>query len=233
MEYKTILPNDELRAYARLQLSGFWGKMVFAYFIYYLILLPFNIVSAIDSINNALYDESSVSGISNLLAVAVLITSGPFSLGFAGYFLKRVRGEEIFTRNIFDGFKRFIPSLLAAFFIGLFTFLWSLLLIIPGIVKGLGYSMVFNIMYDNPEMKPRDALKKSQIMMNGYKLKYFLLQLSFVGWAFLCLLTLGVGLLWLNPYIYLSVANFYENLKINQEASLPKVNEVGESQIFS
>jgi uncharacterized membrane protein len=160
--------------------------------------------------------------ITNALAIAVLITAGPFALGFAGYFLKRVRGGEIAVKNIFDGFSRFFQGFLTMFFMALFTALWSLLLIIPGIIKGYGYSMAFYIMYDNPEIKPLEALKKSQIMMKGYKWKLFFLQLSFIGWALLCCLTFFAGFLWLNPYMYLSMANFYENLKRNQESSTEK-----------
>ena len=173
----TVIENEDLRALARQQLKGAWGKM----------------------------------------ALAVFIVSGAFYLGFSGMFLKRMRGEEVFVENIFDGFKRFLPSLLLMFFYTLFIVLWSLLLIIPGIIKSLGYSMAFFIMNDNPEIKPLEAIKRSQIMMRGYKGKLFMLCLSFIGWGLLGLLTLGIGYLWLTPYIGLSISNFYENLKQNQE----------------
>jgi len=72
-------------------------------------------------------------------------------------------------------------------------------------------------MYDNPDIKPLEAIKKSQIMMKGYKWKLFILHLSFIGWGLLCILTAGIGFLWLYPYVGLSEGNFYENLKRNQE----------------
>jgi len=237
MNYNEIQPNRELRACARQQLNGVWGAMAFTYFVFFLIYLPYYFISTLTSITDSLEKYSFLSYsilelveesipeiivqllpvINFLLSIAVAIAAGPFALGFAGYFLKRVRGEEIATRNIFDGFYFFSRSFLAQLLIQLFTFLWSLLLIIPGIVKALGYSMAFYIMYDNPQIKPLEAIKKSQIMMKGYKGKLFLLELSFLGWAILCILTFGIGFLWLNPYIYLSMANFYENLKRNQE----------------
>jgi len=237
MNYEEIQPNSELRAYARAQLKGVWGGMVFTFFIYFLIYLPFNSFSFLDSIVNSVDNTffylriyllnfldrnmpgfaPSISPISNVLTIAMLIAAGPFALGFAGFFLKRIRGEQIAVENIFDGFTRFFPSFLVMFFTGLFTVLWSLLLIVPGIIKAFGYSMAFYIMYDNPEIKPLEALKKSQIMMKGYKMKLFLLELSFIGWIVLALLSFGLGFLWLNPYMYLSIANFYENLKRNQE----------------
>jgi uncharacterized membrane protein len=220
MEFTVIQPNKELRAYARQQLKGAWGKMAFTFFVYCLILFPFQVFSILNSLSQYIPWLPSFSVINTVLTIALYIIIGPFCLGFVGYFLKRVRGEEIATKNIFDGFSRFFPSFLTMLLLFLFTFLWCLLLIIPGIIKGLGYSMAFNIMYDDPTIKPLAALKKSQIMMKGYKWKLFTLQLSFIGWAFLAFLTLGIGLFWLNPYIYLSTANFYENLKKNQEKAL-------------
>ena len=218
MNYDEIQPNSELRAYARQQLKGVWGKMAFTFFIYFLLYLPYYFFSSLDSIDKQFPDTVPTFPLINLvLAIAVLITAGPFALGFAGYFLKRIRGEAIAVKNIFDGFERFLPGFLVMFFIALFTFLWSLLLIIPGIIKALGYSMAFYIMYDNPGIKPLEALKKSQIMMKGYKRKLFLLGLSFIGWVFLGFLTLGIGFFWLYPYMSLSISNFYENLKRNQE----------------
>ena len=91
--------------------------------------------------------------------------------------------------------------------------LWSLLLIIPGIVAAYRYSMAFYILNDNPEMSAKAALDESKRMMAGYKGKLFCLQLSFIGWGFLCLFTLGIGYLWLTPYIQTSMAYFYQNLK--------------------
>jgi uncharacterized membrane protein len=213
IDYDVIQQNSELRACARKQLQGIWGQMALAFFVYHLIIyIPMLIFSEISPLYNKVID--------NISTVVVYIFTGPFTLGFVGYFLKRIRNEEIAVRNIFDGFKRFVPSFLVTFFIYLFVALWSLLLIIPGIIKGLGYSMAYYIMYDNPEIKPLEAIKKSQIMMKGYKAKLFCLYLSFIGWYLLGLLTLGIGYLWLYPYEGLSVTNFYENLKIVQEKSI-------------
>jgi uncharacterized membrane protein len=209
MDYSVIQTNKELRAQARKQLQGAWGKMVLAIFIFFVIV----------TIPQFLFSEYSfiyIPVLEIIISIAVVLISGPFALGLAGFFIKRIRGEEIAIGNIFDGFNRFLQSFLAMLFSLIFVFLWSLLLIVPGIIKGLGYSIVFYILYDDPNIKPLDALKKSQVMMKGFKLKYFLLQLSFIGWALLGVLTLGIGLLWLYPYIYLASANFYENLKANQ-----------------
>nr|AGS53866.1 integral membrane protein [uncultured bacterium contig00094] len=202
--------NYELRAQARGQLKGVWNQMVLAMLVYFAITFtPLFIFSEGSPLQNATLES--------IINVLVSVASGPFALGLAGYFLKRVRGEEFAISNIFDGFKRFIPSFLLCLFMYLFVFLWCLLLIIPGIIKSFSYSMAYYIIYDDPNVKPLEALKKSQVMMKGYKWKYFTLQLSFIGWGLLCLLTLGIGFLWLVPYMYLSYANFYEDIKRNQQ----------------
>ena len=217
MDYTIIQPNAELRAGARSQLKGVWGKMAFTFFVYGLIYLPYYVVSACNSLNEQIPAIPPFTGIYVLLSIAAFLAGGPFAMGFVGYFLRRLRGQEIRLSNIFDGFKRFLPCFLLYLLSNLFIFLWSLLLIVPGIIKALGYSMMFYIMHDNPEIKPLEAIKKSQIMMKGYKGKYFLLSLSFIGWFLLGVLTLGIGYLWLYPYMSLSFANFYENLKQSQE----------------
>lgn len=206
-----VLSNYDLRACSRQQLKGAWGKMALAIFVYSLITI----------FSQFIFSEYGfyIPVLDIIITIAVLVTAGPFALGLTGYFLKRIRGQEIFVKNIFDGFKRFLPSLALAFFTTLFVFLWSFLLIVPGIIKSFSYSMAFYIMYDNPDMKPLDAIRKSQLMMKGYKGKLFMLYLSFFGWCLLAVLTLGIGYFWITPYMCLAVGNFYENLKQAQEKS--------------
>ena len=85
--------------------------------------------------------------------------------------------------------------------------------------------MAFHIMYDNPEIKPLEALRESEIMMNGYKMKKFLLDLSFIGLYFLGIITLGIGFIWIYPYIWLAEANFYENLRLKKPAGIAETGE--------
>jgi len=223
MNYDEILPNGELRARAREQMKGAWGKAASAYLVLFLIYLPYYVFSALDSIDAYMpYTVPSFPFVSFILSVAALAVSGPFTLGFTGLFLYRVRGGDFEIKNMFWGFNRFASGFSVMFFTSVFTTLWTLLLVIPGIVKAFGYSMAYFIVCDDPETGAYDALKKSQIMMKGYKMKLFLLELSFAGWGLLCILTLGIGFLWLNPYMSLSMANFYENLKRNQEKTAAK-----------
>jgi uncharacterized membrane protein len=97
----------------------------------------------------------------------------------------------------------------------LFILLWTLLLIIPGIIAAISYSMTFYILADDNSIGAMDAIDKSKKMMDGYKWKYFCLGLRFLGWALLCILTLGIGFLWLMPYMQVSMAKFYDDVKAN------------------
>jgi len=211
----TPIENADLRASARRQLKGVWGKMAAAIFVYAVLFYPGMLLFY--DYSPAFYNPFHNAALYMFFYIALLVTSGAFSLGFAGFCLKRIRGEEIAVKNIFDGFKRFLPSFLLMFFFYLFTFLWGLLLVVPGIIKLLGYYMAFYIMYDNPGIKPLEALKRSQDMMKGHKGKLFRLHLSFLGWFFLGALTLGIGFFWILPYFYLSLSNFYETLKQKHE----------------
>lgn len=191
---ETIKENCELRLAARHRLQGNWLTPIIVSLIYTIIIsLP-----------------NSISDIGWLIA---LIITGPMTLGQVRYFVKFRRGENPPVESLFEGFKQFLPAILLQLLITILVFLWSLLLIVPGIVAALGYSQAFYILNDKPEIEVLDALKQSKEMMKGYKGKLFMMWLSFIGWALLCILTLGIGFLWLNPYIQLSLANFYENLK--------------------
>ena len=212
-----IISNKDLRACSRQQLKGAWGTMVLAFLVYSLICLPSYVFS---DYSPFFYNPFYNPVLSMLFNTALLVVSGAFSLGFSGFFLKRIRGEEIFVKNIFDAFKRFLSSFVLMFFYLFFVCLWGMLFIIPGIIKSFSYCMAFYIMYDNPGIRPLDAIRKSKIMMKGYKGKLFMLYLSFIGWCLLGLLTLGIGFLWIGPYIGLAVSNFYEKLKQHQEKSV-------------
>ena len=90
-----------------------------------------------------------------------------------------------------------------------------LLLIVPGIIAAISYSMAFFIQRDNPDMKAMEAIDASKKMMYGYKWKYFCLGLRFLGWFILGILSCGIGFLWILPYLYISTAKFYIDLKAN------------------
>ncbi|MBQ7624030.1 MAG: DUF975 family protein [Clostridia bacterium] len=119
--------------------------------------------------------------------------------------------------KIEDLFKGFTGDFSQTFLIGLmtsvFVFLWSLLFVIPGIIKKYSYSMAYFIKADNPDYDWRKCIDASKAMMQGHKWDLFVLELSFIGWIIISYLLFGVGFLWLAPYMQASRAQFYESIK--------------------
>lgn len=142
----------------------------------------------------------------------LIIVSGPLELGFAIVSLNVVRGHGIKVENIFDGFKNMASAIILWLINNIFIFLWTLLLIIPGIVKSYSYSMSFYILRDNPEMSQDEARRTSMAMMSGNKWRLFCLDFSFIGWAILCGLTFGILSVWIIPYHQTARAEFYQSL---------------------
>ncbi|WPC44572.1 DUF975 family protein [Clostridium sp. JS66] len=223
-----VKKNHLLRKAAREQLKGNWGKSILLCFICNLIIALPNIITRIASFNaesNILLSYDPLAVIRGILIRAficfliTLLLYGPINFGLASCFMKLVRKQPFRFENIFDGFQYFISTFILVLLQFLFILLWSLLFIIPGIIAGYRYSMAFYILNDNPEIGAYEALSRSKEMMVGYKWKLFCLYFSFFGWAILSCLTLGIGLLWLIPYINTSIANFYENLKNASETN--------------
>lgn len=141
------------------------------------------------------------------------VVSGLIFFGYTNYFLKVSRGENPTFKELFARTDLLVPYILISLLVGVFTFLWSLLFVIPGIIATFSYSMVYYIALDNPELSAMEAIKKSKQMMNGHKVDYFILSLSFIGWGLLVPFTFGLLSLWLNPYMQVTFANFYNQLK--------------------
>ena len=114
---------------------------------------------------------------------------------------------------MFYGFKDLWCAFKVQFLTGLFTFLWSLLFVIPGIIKALSYSMSTYILAENPGMPALEAIERSKKMMDGHKADLFVLGLSFIGWALLGSITLGIAYIWIIPYVSTTYVNFYNQIK--------------------
>ena len=151
----------------------------------------------------------------SLGSIIYLLIAGPLALGISIFSLNIARNTEARFEQIFDGFRNFKISFVAYLLTILFIFLWSLLLIIPGIIAALSYAMTFYIIADDESIEPMAAIDKSKKMMYGYKWQLFFLGLRFFGLALLCILTLGIGFLWLIPYMNITVAKFYDDIKYN------------------
>jgi uncharacterized membrane protein len=144
--------------------------------------------------------------------VASLLINGALFLGLAKFSLRIVRGEPARFMMLFDGFKRFRDTLVAYLLVVLFICLWSLLLIIPGIVAFFSYSQTFFLMADDDRLEPLEAIRLSKEMMMGNRGKLAGLWLRFTGWFIVGFLTFGIGFIWIIPYLSTSLANFYDDM---------------------
>lgn len=151
--------------------------------------------------------------LSSYIAVLNLVLTPALSLAMLGIYLRLTDGAHPSVRELFAEFANFWSALKVMLLSGVFTFLWSLLLVIPGIVKAIGYSQALYILAENPNMGAREALRRSERMMVGHKMEYVMLQLSFLGWHILAGCTMGILYLWLLPYIMTTNTNFYLALK--------------------
>lgn len=104
--------------------------------------------------------------------------------------------------------------------VNVYTALWTLLFIIPGIVKSYSYAMTIYISKDRPELSAEECIQESRRMMSGHKGKLFLLDLSYIGWFLLCILTCGILSLWVTPKMQTAHALFYEDLKAEDGKTL-------------
>ena len=147
-----------------------------------------------------------------IIAIVQFIIGSFVSLGLARYNLNLIDGKEATVGQIFCHSSIWGKAVWLRLRMNIFIFLWSLLLIIPGIIKSYSYSMAGFIMSENPEMSAKEAMEVSMGMMKGNKWRLFCLQLSFIGWGILCIFTIGIGFLWLSPYMNAATAAFYDEV---------------------
>lgn len=142
-------------------------------------------------------------------AVAAFLVMGPLTLGFV-YVMKDLFHNIIpSVERMFDGFHKFGDAFVLYLLKNIFILLWSLLFVIPGIVKYFSYEMAYYILDDEDGISANDAITKSRELMNGHKWELFCLKLSYIGWLILCSLTLGILSLWVQPKIDAAKYAFY------------------------
>ncbi len=225
----SYMTSSELRAVARQNLEGTWGISVGVALV--ASLLGGSMAGAGSNVNFNVSEENIrnlppvfwtvllplVSGAGRLSLVA-LILGGTVELGYAKFLLKQHDRKELQFSDLFSQFERFGTGFAQKFLRILYITLWTLLLVIPGIVKGLSYAMTPFILEEHPEMTASQAIKASMQLMDGHKMDLFILGLSFIGWSLLACLTMGIGFLFLNPYMNAAYAAFYRDISRKQEA---------------
>lgn len=200
-------PNKVLMKQARETLKGKWKLAV-------KVTLVFMVISIIASV------------LPVVKYVASFIITPPLLLGLSIFWISFSRSQNAHMDQVFKGFDEWWRSIKAYLLRMIYTLLWSFLFIIPGIIKAFAYSMTFYILADDKEIGSDDAIEKSKKMMYGNKWKLFRLKLRFFGWALLCLLTLGIGFIWLVPYMQVTMVKFYDDIKgeaVPETAKIPEV----------
>ena len=203
MNYISTTSNQALMTRALKSLTGKWGIAIGAWFVFF-ILTDFQVGWKWQGDDGGDYKVG--------LKIIALIIGGPLSLGYTTLILLISRNQKPDFAILFSGFKRFGVSLAAYLLMAIFTILWLLLLIIPGIIACLRYSQTYYILSEDENIGPLEAISKSKEMMVGNKWKLFCLYCRFIGWFILCIVTLGFAGLYVGPYISQSCANFYNDL---------------------
>ena len=197
---------------ARAQLRGRWKVPVLFTLVVCLIMGCLYLPGAlIKSYQHPSQSELLVRGILNIIIFCVTAAVNLASCVFILY-IARTPGK-ISLNPFFKGLEAWWKAIRARIWYTLWVCLWSFVFIIPGIVKAIAYSQMFFILADHPKVGVTKAMKISKIMTDGYKADLFILNLSFIGWNLLCLLTCGIGYLWLIPYYSLTMANAYRDLQ--------------------
>ena len=191
---------------AREKLNNNWST---AFLVGLTVMIPqtiSEILKAIGSIEAGSMEDISLGFVSMLVA-------GPLALGFSIYSLNLFRNGSADYNNIFDGFKS-LGKILGVYFLMIaLIILGMILLIIPGIILAFGFSMAYYVMIDKPELGVVDTLKESWKIMKGNKTKLFGLSLRFIPWAILGFLCFVIGIIFVLPWMQLSYASFYEEIK--------------------
>lgn len=207
------MENVALMRMAKESLKDKWGLAIGTFLVYALIV---GVLQFHNSFYSNMFGPNVFSSIGGFLG---LIIGGPMTLGAAYFALAISRNQEARFEQLFKGFNNFATALGAYLLMSIFVFLWTLLLIIPGIIAALSYAMTFYIIADEPSISIMDAINKSKKMMYGYKWKLFCLHLRFFGLAILCILTLGIGFLFLMPYMHITFVKFYDDINGKQAAA--------------
>lgn len=187
-----------------------WWKMTLATIALYLlnggISIYVNIVTVINR-----DDPSTTVGYSSSIITLLLI---PFTIAASGYYLNHIRGFNPEWKSLYkEGIDNYGSYLVTGVLVNVFTVLWSLLFVVPGIIKALAYSQANYVIHDNPRLKGKEAIEISKRMTNGFKGDLFSMYLSFIGWYILVGLTGGILSIYVTPYVETTAAMYYENLK--------------------
>lgn len=230
--------NQQFKNEALAALRGNWGKAVLITLIYFILIgiaagpVCFQSVQMQSYLQEhqatSMYQMAALvqdpaylalaqhmNGASGLFTLVCILLLYPLVVGYSNSMRKLlVHGDNELVSNTFHiAFSNYWHKVWTMLWMQVLILLWSLLLIIPGIIKSFSYAMTPFIVEEFPELSTTEAIHRSRMMMKGHKFDLFWLLLSFIGWGILNFFTLGIGSLWLLPYMETSMAAFYEEVK--------------------
>lgn len=207
MKSNQYYKNEALSA-----LRGNWANALVATIILVALALFFSSNDAINSYYQRIVINPFIGYSLSFVSLFVLL---PLAVGYSNSMRVLLEtGDNRLTNNSFSlGFGNWLHVVWGMILSTIYIFLWTLLLIIPGIIKSYSYALTPYILVEHPEMSANEAIEESMRLMDGHKFDLFYLQLSFIGWAILSILSLGLGFIWLIPYQMTAQAAFYRDIK--------------------
>jgi uncharacterized membrane protein len=201
--------QSRLKQQAKSLIKGKIGSLFVVMLVYIVICFAIMIIPSFMTVS----ESTLVALLGNILSIVASLAVMPIAMGYYLVYLDVAKGQEVAVRRLFDGFNYFVKVVILTILVGVFTCLWTLLFIVPGIIKSFSYSQAFFILAENPDMRPIDAITESRRMMDGHKWEYFVLSLSFILWILLCYVTCGIAMIYVMPYMTTTLVLFYLKLK--------------------
>lgn len=219
-----MFDRKKFKRFALIQLKNRWTLPILMTLITGIVFAVFQIPSFVDMWTSKL-PEVIISGdpsswemvadyeppaSSNILELISSICIFVFTVAQIHVYLIMSRGPEpVAFTEFFGGFNLWLKAILTGIWNALWIFIWSLLFVIPGIVKSIAYSQMFFIVTEYPNISARKAMRISIAITHGHKAELFMMALSFLGWILVSLMTGGIGFLWLIPYMQMTSVNAY------------------------
>lgn len=199
-----MILRSELKQNAKDRLKNNWGLAIGIIIVCTLISCIPNLLAEIDSESFA---------ISIIIPIITLVITGPLTIGQCKFFINLANRSNPKFSDLWYGFNNMLRAIGVTLLVGVIVFIGTILFIIPGIILAFMYSQVYYIMAENPEMSIMNCLKESSRIMKGHKMDLFILELSFLGWGILMVITLGIAGLYVLPYYNATLTNFYLDIK--------------------
>lgn len=192
----------EIKNYAKEKLSGNLGS------IWKILIIALGISLAAGVVFGILFNSMDADFLDSLLGILMM----PLGIGTTAFFVSLIESTDFEAKDLFKYYHDFVKIIGVTVLMGLVIMLGYICFVIPGIILTLSYSLVPIILIKKPELGIVETLKYSREKMQGHKLDAFVLGLSFIGWAILGTLTLGILYIWLFPYMQLTFTKFYLNI---------------------